>query len=316
MPGSPEPLGGRRERLLGIARKALHPGAPVAAALVAASVPLLVYSLGVEGAFPPVRYFSYLFSAYALVVVVAAAPGAARAAKERALASRPYRAAMGWMRGHAATRRWLDDQVFRGLVGLCPSTALSALFVVVNLASGIANGSAWFVALAAYYLALASMRAVLITASARPLSPERERRSCRAVGVLLAVLNLVLGVMLSVMVGDVVTISMDPYLLYVNAGYTLAQVGIAAANVARGRRGRGPLRSAIKAVNLASALVSVIMLQTTMITVHGQGDPAFLRTMTRATGVVVELAVLALSAWLLWTSRRQKDEPSAPRAGA
>ena len=90
------------------------------------------------------------------------------------------------------------------------------------------------------------------------------------------------------------------------------------------RRHRSPAISAAKAVNLASALVSMLALETAMLAQFGSAhDPdAFGRGMTAATRACVCFAVLVMAVWMivratcrLRAPARAQDDPNVEGKG-
>ena len=131
----------------------------------------------------------------------------------------------------------------------------------------------------------------------------------RFCGVLLLLMNLALLVIVTYIVWldrgfvhhSITTIAM--------AAYTFGTLAKAIVNVVKYRKYNSPVFSASKAVSLAAASVSVLTLETAMLTAFGEesGD-AFRRIMTAATGAVVCLFVLVLAVYMIVRSTKQINQ--------
>ena len=87
------------------------------------------------------------------------------------------------LRGTPLGGRLLGDAVFRSEITLHGGLFVNLLYVALNLFSGIRYRSAWFVALAFYYVLLSAMRAVLVRyIHRRPVGKGHSRPSFGAIG--------------------------------------------------------------------------------------------------------------------------------------
>ena len=90
------------------------------------------------------------------------------------------------------------------------------------------------------------------------------------------------------------------------AMYTFYAMINAVRSIIRFRHRGSPVLSAAKAVSLVAALVSVLSLETAMLTQFGTAeDERFRQIMTGATGAVVCVAVLAMAAYMTAKSTGQ-----------
>lgn len=95
-------------------------------------------------------------------------------------------------------------------------------------------------------------------------------------------------------------------LIYVMAMYAFYAMVNAVRSVIRFRHRGSPVLSAAKAVSLVTALVSILALETAMLTQFGTaGDERFRQIMNGATGTVVCVTVLALAIYMIAKSTRQ-----------
>ncbi len=285
------------ERFLRIINRLLFPGIGVVLVSVPVAAAALTYVFLCEQAYSPIAYAAYVFSAYSLTIVCAAIIKMPKGGFRATLHKNPY------------VHRYLTDVPFRALVSLHFSLGINLLFAAVKLYYGIRYRSIWFGTLAAYYILLAVMRFLLlrhVNRSSIGENLEAEWKRYRWCGWILLLMNTaLLGVVILVVV-DGQGFSYKGYLIYVVAMYAFYSVISAARDVARYRKYSSPVLSASKAIKLATALVSVLSLETAMLTQFGeQGDERFRFFMTALTGCGVCLLVLAMAVMMLRQSGKQ-----------
>lgn len=271
------------------------------------AVPSFVFvfvMLGTGERYPVLSLLSYLLSAYAMIITVTGAADIVRAVR-RGAANLPL---VQRVRGIPAGARYLDDPVFRAEVSLYGGLLVNLLYVAVKLASGIYYRSLWFVALSAYYVFLSLMRFLLLHHVRRsPIGREyaSELRRYRLCGGILLVLNLALSGIVTLAVVWNQGFEYGGYLIYVMAMYAFYTVILSTVNVVKFRKYNSPVLSAAKAVSLTAALVSMLSLETAMLSRFGADDPALRRSMTAMTGSVVCAFVLGMAVWMIVRASRE-----------
>ncbi len=233
---------------------------------------------------PVVVYAAYLASAYALVITATGLPHLSRAwQRGRAWFARIALARK--VRSSPTGQKYLTDVHFRNIISLYIGLTINLAYIVLKLASGIYYRSAWFIALAVYYILLAVMRLSLLrTHAAR--GEAAELRVYRRCGYVLLLMNQALMGIVVFMVHENRGFRYPGLLIYAMAAYSFYAVITASVNVGRTRRHQSPLLSATKAVNLVAALVSILSLTTAMLAQFGgEDDMTFRKTMTGLVGV-------------------------------
>jgi hypothetical protein len=193
--------------------------------------------------------------------------------------------------------------------------AVNLLYVALKLVTGILYRSVWLIALAAYYLLLAVMRAVLVGYVHREKIGEnipREFRRYRVCGCVLLVMNQALAVIIIYIVHQNQGFSYPGVLIYGMALYAFYAIITAIINVVKFRKLGSPVLSAAKCVNLTAALVSMLSLETAMLSEFG-GDLTFRFWMTAISGGVVCTFVLAMANYMIVRATKylnqQKSQP-------
>ena len=123
----------------------------------------------------------------------------------------------------------------------------------------------------------------------------------RGCGVVFLVMNLALSVMIFFMVywnrtfihHEITTIAM--------AAYTFASLTLAIINVVKYRKYNSPVYSAAKAISLAAACVSMLTLESTMLTTFSDGGMDLLsrRIMLGVSGGVISVFIITMAIYMI-----------------
>lgn len=269
-------------------------------AVIILSVPiatlLLIYAFAYENANSVVSYIAYVFSAYALTIVCVKAPVLLKKMKEAKNKNRYI-------------TLYQSDAQLRVKISLYSSVAFNILYALLQLFSGFHFHSIWFYALAGYYTLLAVMRFFLLKDARKIVAGENkfyEYLLYRLCGVLLLLMNLTLGVIVFYIVWQNRGFEYHYIHTIAMAAYTFTAMTLAVLNVIKYRRYESPLMSAARVISLASALVSILSLETAMLTAFGEpGTDSFRQLMTAMTGAAVCILVLAMAIYMIIHSTKE-----------
>lgn len=265
---------------------------PLPTALTALPAFLLVaYVLAAEE-HGPLAYLSYAASAYALVVSLTGCWRIAGFLKRA-------------VKAHPLGGRLVEDPKFRAEISLHQGFIVNLAYIVVKMAYGVWYRSPWFISLAVYYALLALTRLLLLFRG-KGLDYLGELRRCRLCGLVLLLMNLALAGIVDFMVRQNRGYEYPGTLIYAMAAYSFYAAILAVVNVVKFRRHGSPVLSAAKAINLAAAMVSILSLETAMLSQFGGADsPLFRKRMTGATGGAVCVLVLGMAVYMIvWSTRR------------
>lgn len=270
-------------------------------------VPLLSFAaLAVSFAYAKIgnalTYVIYGMSAYSLLILMAACPRLLRRLK--AVLGKTDRAR--WPAARRAVERYAHDLAFRGSVGIYRGMAVNFLYVVFRVAAGVRYTSVWFIAMAVYYLALGALRVYLIVCY-RHRTPALERRCYRRTAWLLFLLNIPMGGMIALMVRTNASFSYPGTIIYASALYTFYTMALAIVNLVKYRRLGSPILSAAKVLNLVSAMMSILGLQTAMISRFAPANEAFRKGMNTVTGSAVYGVVILIALWMLRHGGKERE---------
>lgn len=276
------------------------------------SYALVIYALAGTDVHPAVSYSAYALSSYAFIVTITGAAGIVRWMRQ-GIENHPF---VKKMLGIPLLRKYLEEAAFRTETSLYTGFSINLLYAGIKLFSGIHYSSVWFVTLAVYYLLLAVMRLSLLhyvrKAGAGGEDRKPEWRRYRLCGIILLFMNIALSGMVVLAVHQNSGFEYPGLLIYVMALYAFYAIITAVMNVMKFRKYKSPVLSAAKAVNLTAALVSMLSLETAMLTQFGAADDgAFRRIMTASTGAGVCVIVLGMAFYMIVRSTGQIRSQSA-----
>lgn len=264
------------------------------------SIGTMLYGMLRLGEAHPVTIAAYALSFYALIAWCARIPRIVRACKT-------------FKEENRYTSRWLHDHRLRMNVTLSANVLWNGAYGALQLGLGIYHKSVWFCSLAAYYAILAVMRFFLVRHTLRhePGKEQRkELREYRACGWILLFFNLALSGMMLYMIlenrvtrhHEITTIAM--------AAYTFLTLTMAVVNIFRYRKLGSPILSATRAVSLAAACVSMLMLENTMLTTFSgaQLSPERRMRFLGISGGAVAAFLIVMAIYMITRSNRKLND--------
>ncbi len=250
-------------------------------------------------------YIIYGMSAYCLTIWLLPLPRLFRKANATM---------MRRLSGATFGRAYIGNLAFRGSVGLYAGMVANLLYAVFRVLVGIRYASVWFFSMAIYYFLLGLIRLSLIL-SYRNRTVKSELRCYRRTAWLLFLLNIPMGGMIVLMVLTDSGYSYPGYVIYLSAMYTFYMMILAIVNLVKYRKLGSPILSAAKILNLIAALMSLLGLQTAMISQFSPGVESFRRIMNAVTGGGVWCSVILIAVTMLLRSRKMKEVKSVDPLG-
>ena len=210
-------------------------------------------------------------------------------------------------------RRWRDDTRLRVNVSLFGSFAWNTLYGVFQLWLGFYHHTFWFYSLGAYYICLGVMRFFLARHTTRYAPGERmqaELKKYRACGIVFLVMNLALALIIFFMVYFNRTFEHHMITAIAMAAYAFTALTAAIVNVIKYRKYNSPVYSASKAISLAAALVSMLTLESTMLTTFGEGTMTATeqKIMLGATGGVISVLIVAMAIYMIVLGTKKLEQ--------
>lgn len=240
-------------------------------------------------------YVTYLVSAYMTVAVTAYL---IRYAKE------------GYILLHKNPflHKYLTDLDFKAKVSLYFSFVINLFYSLYTAVEGLYHQSSWFGAMAFYYIVLSIEFFLLLSFFHRkPQSLVHGFRKYRFCGYLLLALTVAIIIISFCIIYNGEAIKYPGYIIYVAAGYTFYNLGMAITNFIRYQKLKNPIYLASKSLTLATAFVSIFFLQTAMFTTFGDNS-VWQKQMNIWTGSFVFLFVATMSCFMIWRGSKSITE--------
>ena len=274
-----------------LGKSLLFPHIAIMIILIPISTVLLVYSMVFLGTESPAAIISYVLSAYTLTIWCFKIPYLIHLFKS-------------FKDENKYARIWLDDTRLRVNVSLYGTLIWNTAYALLQLGMGFWHHSFWFCSLSGYYITLAVMRFFLVRHTSRHVPGEimtEELRKYRACGSVFLVMNLALSLMIFFMVywnrtfyhHEITTIAM--------AAYTFTALTRGIFNIVKYRKYNSPVYSASKAISLASACVSMLTLESTMLTTFGDGTMSLAgkRILLGVSGGVISVFIITMAVYMI-----------------
>ena len=269
----------------------LFPHIAIMILLVPIATVLLVGSMVFVGTESVIAYISYVLAAYTLTVWCFKIPYLIKFFKT-------------FKDENKYARKWQDDTRLRVNVSLYGSLAWNALYGLFQLWLGFYHHTFWFYSLGAYYICLGVMRFFLVRHTSKYAPGEKmqtELKKYRTCGCVFLVMNLALALIIFFMVYWNRTFEHHMITAIAMATYTFTALTTAIVNVVRYRKYNSPVFSASKAISLAAALVSMLTLESTMLTTFSDGTMTATtqKWMLGATGGAISVLIVATAIYMI-----------------
>ena len=283
-----------------VGKALLFPHIAIMIILIPIAAVMLVGSMVFIGTESVIAYISYALSAYTLTVWCFKIPTLINFIKT-------------FKNENRYARRWQDDTRLRVNVSLYGSFAWNALYGIFQLWLGFYHHTFWFYSLGAYYICLAIMRFFLLRHTRKYAPGEKmqaELVKYRACGIVFLVMNLALALIIFFMVYWNRTFEHHMITAITMAAYTFTALTTAIVNVIKYRKYNSPVYSASKAISLAAALVSMLTLESTMLTTFGDGTMTAntQKWMLGATGAFISVLIVAAAIYMIAVGTKKMEK--------
>lgn len=248
----------------------------------------------------PIAIASYILAAYTLTVWCIKIPRLIKYLKS-------------FKNGNKYAIKWQSDTRLRVNVSLYSSLFGNVLYGIFQLWLGFYHNTFWFYSFGVYYICLAVMRFFLLSHTRKYFTGENmksELRRYRACGVILLMMNLALSLIIFFMVYFNRTFEHHMITAIAMAAYTFTTFTVAIVNVVKYKKYNSPVFSASKIITLASASVSMLTLESTMLTAFSGGSMSEIeqKIMLGATGGAISVFIIAMAIYMIIVSTRKLEK--------
>lgn len=269
----------------------LFPHIAVMIILIPIATVFLVYSMVFLGTDSVIANISYVLAAYTLTIWCFKIPHLIRIFKT-------------FKDENKYARIWQDDTRLRVNVSLYGTLIYNTAYALLQLGMGFWHHTFWFYSLAGYYISLAVMRFFLVRHTSKHKPGEKmldELIKYRICGIVFLIMNLALALMIFFMVYWNRTFNHHEITTIALAAYTFTSLTLAIINTVKYRKYNSPVYSASKAISLASACVSMLTLESTMLTTFGDGTMSLTgrRILLGISGGVISVFIISMAIYMI-----------------
>ncbi len=195
---------------------------------------------------------------------------------------------------------------FRTIIFSIVSFVMSLLFSGFNAYMGIANRSIWYGALAAFYIALAFLRGGVLTYHKNRISKKEKTQNDEYVkakvyrnsGIITLVLNVALSTAIAQMIFSDAHFTYMSWTIFAYAAYAFYKITMSIISFIKAQRQTDLTVRAIRNINLIDALVSILALQTALLTMFSEGE-VNISIFNTLTGMVVSFASIGIGIYMI-----------------
>jgi hypothetical protein len=201
--------------------------------------------------------------------------------------------------------QYVSDRNLRAKISIYRGLFINLVFVAFYAYTGLRYASYWFGAVAVYYIILSIMRFILLRNTRKVLTRENELRTYRFCGYLMFALNLGMAGMIIQMVWQNQGYEYSGLTIYASAMYAFYCMVMAIIDLVKFRKMENPILSAAKMLGFAGALMSMLALQTAMISHFNENGDSFRRIMNTASGGAVFLIAFFMAIFMVVRANRE-----------
>ena len=280
--------------------KLLYPHLAVILTLLPISVAFLVFSLIYLNSTSIIGILSYLLSFYVLLVICFRIPRIILFFKNL-------------KQENKYLKKWFSDVHLRMNVSLYASLIWNVAFAIFQLGLGFSHKSFWFYSMFTYYIILGIMRFFLLKHTRKYKANEQteiEIKKSILCGWLLLAMNLALALLVFFIVYWNRTFYHHMIVTITMAAYTFFTFTFAIINLVKYRKYKSPIYSSAKIISLIAGAVSMLTLETTMLTTFGTTEsPVFRQIMLSCTGIAVTAFSITMAIIMIVKGTKQlKDK--------
>jgi len=214
------------------------------------------------------------------------------------------------MEKHEFTHLLLRNFGFRTVIFAIGSFLMSLLFSGFNAYMGIKNRSIWYGALAAFYIALAFLRGGVLAYHKKKIGKKMQddelvrARVYRNSGIITLILNIALSSAIAQMVFSGEHFSYLGWTVFAYAAYAFYKITTSVISFIRAHRQDDLTVRAIRNINLVDALVSILALQTALLTTFSE-EGMDVSAFNTVTGVVVSLLSVGIGVYMIISANKK-----------
>lgn len=220
---------------------------------------------------------------------------------------------IAWMEKYEFTHLLLRNFGFRTVIFAIGSFLMSLLFSGFNAYMGIKNRSIWYGALATFYIALAFLRGGVLAYHKSRIGKKMQNdeyvkaKVYRNSGIITLILNIALSSAIAQMIFSDAHFTYMGWTIFAYAAYAFYKITMSIISFIRAHKQEDLTVRAIRNINLVDALVSILALQTALLTMFSEGE-VNISIFNTFTGIVVSLISVGIGIYMIVSANKKMKE--------
>ncbi|MBO5240621.1 MAG: hypothetical protein J6B56_04280 [Clostridia bacterium] len=220
---------------------------------------------------------------------------------------------IAWLEKRNFTHLLLRNFGFRTVIFAIGSFLMSVLFSGFNAYMGIKNRSIWYGALAAFYIALAFLRGGVLAYHKSKITKKTQNdeyikaKVYRNSGVITLLLNIALSSAIAQMIFSDAHFSYMGWTVFAYAAYAFYKITMSIISFIRAHKQEDLTVRAIRNINLVDSLVSILALQTALLTTFSTGE-VNISTANTLTGIAVSILSVGIGIYMIVSANKKMKE--------
>lgn len=199
-----------------------------------------------------------------------------------------------------------SDKERRTFILTFVSALISFAYAVYNGAIGIINSSIWNGSICVYYLLLLVIKLLLVVGNRKPYNEQRRSVVINVSFLLMFIITLAMIAPATLLILNKRTYSLGLIPAIAMAAYTTYSITMAIINFSKSKTNNNLLLNNIRIVNVIAALMSVIVLQNTLILANGAMEEGMQELSIYTTFAIIASILIILVIQFIKCSRRNK----------
>lgn len=195
------------------------------------------------------------------------------------------------------TNKFITSYSFRAFIFAICSFVINVGYAVMMGVIAIIIKSVWYGTFAIYYLILSIMRGSVLLSKKH--KTENEEKTFLAVAIALLILTIVTLVIVIITYNGNSKTSYNGLLIYASAAYTFYKLCISTHSIIKAKKQESLLVEAVKDISFADAIVSIFVLQVSMLQSFSNGGISNTLVFNVITGTMVCLGVIAVAVMMI-----------------
>ena len=273
--------------------------------LLSATLSLVMVALGLEnGALAIIAYILFgvagISLAYSVYLIIPLFP-------------KMKTGIISFLESREFTRLILRNFGFRTVIFAIGSFVMSLLFSGFNAYMGISNRSIWYGALAAFYIALAFLRGGVLAYHKSRIGKKTQNdeyvkaKVYRNSGIITLILNIALSSAIAQMIFSDAHFTYMGWTIFAYAAYAFYKITMSIIALIKAHKQTDLTVRAIRNINLVDALVSILALQTALLTMFSEGE-VNISIFNTFTGIVVSLLSVGIGIYMIISANKKMKE--------